>query len=178
MNKKIATLIILAILLIIFIYFQLRSFQKKWHIQVGPSLPGLTLWDINYVKNVHGHPVWRLKVKAAIKDQKNGALKGENINLTVFHKGRPYIQLSADKGTADVKRGIFKVWGNVVIKDLDGNCTVSCNQVTYDEKAKQVYTKEEVNLLCKDLSLKGHGLLVDLKSRSLFVKGLVAASLD
>jgi len=172
-HKLLVTVII--ILLGIFVVFGLYSHYSKQvnHIEKDVSEPGLILWEVNYVKNVHGEPVWSLRVKQALKDEKTGVLKGKGIKLTLFKKGKELLYLKADKGEADIKKGKFRVWDNVLIQIKDSNCFISSKEIQYDENEKRLSTPDDVSFNCDQLKLKGHGLSVDLKTRLIKINGTV-----
>ncbi len=145
---------------------------------VVTNLPSLTLWDINYVKNVRGRPVWSLKVDSATKDESTGVLKADVINLIIFNNGKPAIHLRADKGDADVKKGLFQVWGRVEVQDEKSRCILHAKNVEFDEKKGIVWSDKDVDLSCQDLNLKGKGFVLNLKEGILRVNGGVVSVLD
>ena len=177
MMKK-AIILVCLIALAVYAFFHINFPKKKGGFENISSLPELTLWDIDYVKNVHGKPVWSLHVKSAIKDQKTGELKGEDIKLKIFRKGKPIVVLYAQHGSANVKKGIFRVWGNVEIKKIKGDCIAKSKEVTFREKDKKLYSKGEVSLVCGDIRLKGTGLVFDIGKKILEVEGPVSAMLE
>ncbi|NPA95172.1 MAG: LPS export ABC transporter periplasmic protein LptC [Thermodesulfobacteria bacterium] len=177
MMKKLIIIVCLSALAL-YAFFHVKFPKKKGELGGISSIPELTLWDIDYVKNVHGRPVWNLHVKSAIKDQKTGELKGEDIRLKIFRKARPYVMLYAQHGSANVKKGIFRVWGDVEIKKLKGNCSVEGKEVIFREKEKRLYSKGEVSLVCGDIRLRGKGLVFDMGERALRVEGPVSAILE
>ncbi len=150
-------------------------FREKVAEKSALDIPELTLWEINYVKNVHGVPVWSLKVKSAVKAEPTGILRGEDVSLTVFKKGTPWAHLKAEKGEADIKKGRFRVWGHVVITAQEGNCTLMAQEMEYDEKARRIYSNREVEFTCDDLTLHGKGVVMDLNKKSIKIEGLVSA---
>jgi len=158
------------------VYFIYKGwFREKVAEKSALDIPELTLWEINYVKNVHGVPVWSLKVKSAVKAEATGILRGEGVRLTVFKKGVAWARLKAEKGEADVKKGKFRVWGNVVITAQEGNCTLMAQEMEYDEKARRIYSNREVEFTCDDLTLHGKGVIMDLNKKSIKIEGLVSA---
>ncbi len=175
--KKKAILILLIILLSVFGLYKIYI-KKIQYDDITTNVPGLTLWEINYVKNVKGKPVWSLRVESAVKDERTGVLTGKGIKLTVFKKGKAAVFLTAGKGRADVKKGIFQVWGNVCIRMQDDNCSLITEKIQYDEKKKRLFSNSDAVFRCHGLQLKGRGLLVDLESRSIQINGSIRALLD
>gem|GEM_PF-7087396 len=178
MMRKIVVIFLIAAVFasVYFIYEEWLS--KKVADKSALDIPELTLWEINYVKNVHGVPVWSLKVKSAVKAESTGILRGEGVGLTVFKKGTPWAHLKAEKGEADIKKGRFRVWGHVVITAQDGNCTLMAQEMEYDEKSRRIYSNREVEFTCDDLILHGKGVVMDLNKKSIRIEGLVSALLE
>ncbi len=179
MNKRGFFFILIAVFVTATFFIGYRLMER---LQRGSSvvtnLPSLTLWDINYVKNVRGRPVWSLQVDSATKDESTGVMKADMINLIIFNDGRPAIHLRADKGDANVKKGLFHVWGRVEVQDEKSRCILHAKNVEFDEKKRIVWSDQDVALSCQDLNLKGKGFVLQLKEGVLRVNGPVVSVLD
>ncbi len=175
MKRKFIIISLVAVVLLSGYYLYKSPFSKRSGTEVQSFVPELTLRDINYVKNVHGTTAWSLHVKSALKAESTGILKGEGVRLNIFKKGRPMVYLTADRGEADIRKGRFRVWGNVVITAQEGNCTLMAQEMEYDEKAKSIYSNREVEFSCNDLTLHGKGMVMDLNKKSIKIDGLVSA---
>ncbi len=177
MRKIVVIFLIAAVFASVYFIYE-EWLSKKVADKSALDIPELTLWEINYVKNVHGVPVWSLKVKSAVKAESTGILRGEGVSLTVFKKGTPWAHLKAEKGEADVKKGRFRVWGHVVITAQDGNCTLMAQEMEYDERSRRIYSNRDVEFACDDLTLHGKGVVMDLNKKSIKIEGLVSALLE
>ncbi len=178
MKRKVLPFLLFLLVIILGFLFYKGYLKKTQPLDIIENEPGLILWDINYVKNVKGKPVWSLRVDSAIKDETTGVLEGDGVRLTIYKKGKPMVFLTAQKGRADVKKGIFQVWGDVLIKMEDGNCSLTTEKIQYNEKKNRLLSSSDATFRCQGLRLSGRGLVVDLDSKSIQLGGTVKAVLD
>ena len=179
MKKKVLiSLFFLLVVTVLGVWFYKGYLKEMQSLDIVTNEPGLTLWDINYVKNAKGKPVWSLRVDSAVKNEITGVLEGDGVRLTIYKRGKPLVFLTAQKGLADVKKGIFQVWGDVFLKMEDDNCSLTTDKIQYDDKKKRILSSSDVSFQCQGLQLSGQGLVVDLNSGSLQIDGAVMAVLD
>jgi LPS export ABC transporter protein LptC len=140
--------------------------------------PGLTLRNINYVKNVDGNPVWSLRVDQATRKEPSNILVGKGIRLLLYRKGEALLKVTSLHGEAEVKTGRMRIWGDVKVVDLSNNCTLSTQELTYLERQDVVQTDREATFRCRNLFARGQGLKLYIDRRHLTVRQHVTAEIE
>ena len=142
------------------------------------TLPGLTIQDVRYVKNVQGRPVWILQARSAAKDDESGVVTGTGVELTFFKKGRECCSLRADRGEAHVKDGFFRVWGDVVVRSKDQDILLETSELFYREKENLVFTHKPVRFQASRMLGRGTGLRYSLSEGRIVIERQVTATVE
>ena len=132
--------------------------------------PGLTIHNVRYVKNVAGQTVWILEADSAQKDEATGSITGQGIRITFFKAGAPRYFLHADHGRAEIKAGLFKVWGNVVLETEDRTERLLTDELDYDENKELILTDRAVRFWTDEIRGSGKGLIYYLREGKLILR--------
>jgi LPS export ABC transporter protein LptC len=139
--------------------------------------PGLTLRNVRYVKNVKGQTVWILEADSAKKDEATDSITGQGVKITFFKEGAPRYFLYADHGRAEIKTGLFKVWGNVVLETEDKTERLLTDELFYTEKEAMIYSEQKVYFEAPEIQGQGYILRYYLESGRAELKNDVTAEI-
>jgi LPS export ABC transporter protein LptC len=177
-NLLLVLAIVLAAALAVTVIVHYRSASDV--IDVVQSLPAgveLALQEIDYTHSEAGVVRWRLKAERAERLVSEGQLAVKNLSLTFFNEHGTYQSvLRADEGESDKAFSELHVRGDVVV--ASERYRLSTDRLVYKQSDQKIYSDSRVFWTADGLTVKGHGLILDLKNRSISVYGGVEAVLS
>ena len=137
----------------------------------------LALQDVDYTHSESGIARWRFKADHAERTVSEGQLAVENLMLTFYdEKGAQQMVMRADEGVADQKFTEFHASGNVIVESERGY-HLTADRLVYKQADHKIYSDSPVVLTTADLTVDGHGLVIDLNNQTISVYGGVKAVL-
>ncbi len=140
-------------------------------------MPGILLKNIQYTKTSHGRAVWTLQADKAEHEQATGITRAEHITLVFHDKESGDIVLTADQGKVFSANETIMVSGHVRIEKRPDN-TLLTERLFYDEKTGILSTDAPVMAILENSTIRGKGLLIDTRKRTLEILYDVNATLD
>ena len=91
----------------------------------------------------------------------------QDLTVTFYAEEGRIITLRGDEGSMKGRKEI-EVRGDVVITSSDGY-RVTTDSLRYEEEQQRISTEDPITLQGKGLQVKGVGVVVDLKTKKLFI---------
>jgi len=169
---------VLAAALLVTIVVRYRSITNVTEIvEALPSEVELALQDVDYMHSEAGVARWRLEAKRAARLATEGQLAVKNIVLTFYNEqGVQQTVVHADEGDADKEFSEIYLRGNVLVESERGYRLVA-DQLVYRQGERKVFSESPVVFDVGNMSVRGHGLELDLESQAMVVYDHVEAIL-
>lgn len=146
-------------------------------VEALPSEVELALQDVDYMHSEAGVARWRLEAKRAARSATEGQLAVENIALTFYDdQGVQQTVVHADEGDANKEFSEIYLRGHVRVESERGY-RLTTEQLVYRQGERKVFSEAPVVFDIGNLSVKGHGLELDLESQAVTVYDHVEAVL-
>jgi LPS export ABC transporter protein LptC len=127
----------------------------------------LTLEDIHYVETKGKKKEWELRAKSGQHFQQGDYTTLHDLAVTFYAEGGRIITLKGGEGSMKGKKEI-DVWQDVVITSSDGY-RVTTDSLHYDADKQRISNEDPVMLEGKGVQVKGVGISVDLKTKTVTI---------
>ncbi len=158
----------------------LKTHQPKGPVELLKQLPkniDVSLQKIHYSEIKNGEKRWELRADKVDYDQNREYTYFKKIDMIIFGKGKGgIISLTADTASYHNKSGDVKLVGNVTAVN-DSGMKFTTGHVNYISSRSLVSTNDHVAFTDGRLAVKGTGLELMLKTKSVRVLNNVTANI-
>jgi LPS export ABC transporter protein LptC len=131
------------------------------------STADLTLEDIHYVETKGKKKEWELRAKSGQHFQQGDYTTLQDLAVTFYAEGGRIITLKGGQGSMKGKKEI-DVWQDVVVTSSDGY-RITTDSLHYDADKQRISNEDPVMLEGKGVQVKGVGIAVDLKTKTVTI---------
>ncbi len=174
LRRLLALLILISVVgLTTIIYRHLQQQSPEEILSMLPENIDLALEELHYTQNEDGQRRWTLDADKAEYQRDSSLAKLEVVKLLFYAAGQfGDLTLQADQGQLEQETSRVDVWGNVVLTTGRGE-QLFTERLHYDDRIRQLSTKDPIRFLSSQAELTGIGLQIDIDQGRMLVKNNV-----